>query len=134
MVLEGRILCFRSYKNNQLKVNLWLVGAWERKKEHIFCNVSFVQNKFSFNVCFITLYRVLNKLSGYILVYILKNITSSTFLLLFKIKSQVKSPQCILHSFIAYSEKKQYWFIKTVGWLYLINITVEPEVSQIFQH
>ena len=39
------------------------------------------------------MYRVLNKLSKYICFYISKNITSHTFLLVFKI---VKSLECIL--------------------------------------
>ena len=31
-VLEGRTLCFSSYKNRKLKVKLWWVGACKRKK------------------------------------------------------------------------------------------------------
>ena len=36
LVLERRTLCFSSYKNGKLKVNLWWVGARERKKKAFF--------------------------------------------------------------------------------------------------
>ena len=64
-------------------------GSW--KKVH-FCTVYFVRRNF-FNMCLISMYSVLNTSSEYIYFYVSKNITSFTFLLVFKI---AKSFQCIL--------------------------------------
>ena len=47
--LERWILCFSSYKNNKLNVNLWWVGAWERKKEGLFLPFILSQGNF-FNI------------------------------------------------------------------------------------
>ena len=45
-VLERQTLFFSAYKNRKFKVKLWWVGACERKKEGIFCNVYFAQRIF----------------------------------------------------------------------------------------
>ena len=45
-LLEKQNLCFSSNKNRKLKVKLWWVGAWKRKKEEIFCTVYCVWRKF----------------------------------------------------------------------------------------
>ena len=63
-----------------------------RKKERIFCTVYSVRRKFFQDICFISMYTVLNTLSKHTYFYISKNITSYTFLLVFKI---VESLQCI---------------------------------------
>ena len=65
----------------------------QAKKEGIFCTVYFVRSKFFKHLCFISMYGMLNTLSEYICFYMLKNITSQIFLLVFKI---VESLQCIL--------------------------------------
>ena len=91
-VLERRILCFSSYKNHKLKVKIRWVGPRERKRVH-FLYLLFCPKEIFFNI------RVLSKCKVYwthfqnLHTLILKNITSYTFLLVFKI---VKSLQCIL--------------------------------------
>ena len=57
----------------------------QKKKEFIFCAVYFVRRKFFKDLCFISMYSVLNTLSDDTYFYISKNITSYTFLLVFKI-------------------------------------------------
>ena len=47
--LERWILCFSSYKNHKLKVNLWWVGAWEKKKGGPFLPFILSQGNF-FNI------------------------------------------------------------------------------------
>ena len=67
----------------------------QKKKKGIFCTIYFVQrNFFFFNIYFISMYSILNTLSEYKHLYISKNITSYTFLLVFII---VESLQCILN-------------------------------------
>ena len=69
-VLERRTLFFSSSKNRKLNAKLWWVGARERR---IFLHRLFVQKEF-FNVCFISMYSVLNKLSKiYILFHFKKH-------------------------------------------------------------
>ena len=71
-------LCFSLYKNCELKVKLWWVGAREWKK-CIFVSLNLSEGSF-FNICvFISMYSVFNKLSEYIQFCISKNITSYTF-------------------------------------------------------
>ena len=77
-VLERRALCFNSCKNRKLIVKLWWVRARKRKKRAF-------------------LYRLFWILSEYTYFYISKNITSYTFLLVFK---SVKSLQCILNEYL----------------------------------
>ena len=77
-VLERRALCFNPCKNRKLIVKLWWVRARKRKKRAF-------------------LYRLFWILSEYTYFYISKNITSYTFLLVFK---SVKSLQCILNEYL----------------------------------
>ena len=94
--LETQTLCFNSYKNWKLKLR-W-VGTQESKKRAFF--VQFILSKgIFFNICFISMYSVLNTISQYTYFYISKNKTSYTFLLAFKI---VESLQFIvkLHTII----------------------------------
>ena len=87
-VLESWTLCFSSYKNCELKVKLWWVGARKKKKSMHFYNVCFTWRKFSQYISEgnTSKYSVLNKLSEYIYFYISKSISSYIFLLLvFKI-------------------------------------------------
>ena len=56
------ILFFSSYKNHKLKSKLWWVGACERKKECIFCNIHLVWRNFLLFVFLNIKYSVLNKL------------------------------------------------------------------------
>ena len=63
--LERQTLCFDSYKNRKLKVKLWWIGALEIKKG-IFCIVYFVRRGCFFeDICFISLYSILNTLYTY---------------------------------------------------------------------
>ena len=57
-------LVVSSYKNRELKVKLWWVGAHERKKSALFCNIYFVLRKFFLNLCFISMYWVLHKIQN----------------------------------------------------------------------
>ena len=78
-LLERRTLCFSWYKNRELKVKLWLVGARERKEECIFCNDYYLRGDFFKHFFFyLNVYSVLNKFSIYIFLYISKNITLYT--------------------------------------------------------
>ena len=72
---------FSSYKNCDLKVNLGGGGA--RKKRVHFLQHLFCAKEFLFNIRFISMYKVLNKLSEYIYFYISKNITSYAFVACF---------------------------------------------------
>ena len=104
-------------KNCKLKVKLWWVGACKRKG--IFCTVYFVWRKF-----FKHLHSVLSTLSE-IHICISKNITSNTFLLVFKI---VQSLQCILEGnlislhFLDVSMLKWYFYCFHVFWKYLWKV------------
>ena len=53
------------------------VMSWSsrKKREDIFCTVSFVRKEFFQDLCFISIYRVLNAISEYTYFYISKNIT-----------------------------------------------------------
>ena len=57
-------LVVSSYKNRELKVKLWWVGAHERKKSAFFCNIYFVLRIFFLNLCFISMYWVLNNIQN----------------------------------------------------------------------
>ena len=103
-LLQRSALCFSSYKNCKLKVKLWWVGA--AKKKWNFCNVCFVRRNFFKDLCFISMYGVLNTLSEYIHFYIWRNITSYTFVACFQnrlhcILNGNRLPYCI--SFNTYS-------------------------------
>ena len=50
IVLERRTLCFSSFKNRKLKVNLWWVGARERKKRASFVPFIFPEGN-CFKIC-----------------------------------------------------------------------------------
>ena len=61
--LERQTLCFSSYKNSKLKVKLWWVGSRDRRKRSFF--VLFILSKGNFfNICFISMYSVLNRLQN----------------------------------------------------------------------
>ena len=94
--LERQTLGFSSYKNRKLKVKLWWGGARQRKKRAFLVPFVLSERNFFKNLCFISMYSVLNTLSEYTYFYISKNITSYTFLLVFKI---LESLQCILKTF-----------------------------------
>ena len=69
------------------------VMSWssQKKKETIFCTVYFVRREFIYDLCFISVYNVLNTLSEYTYFNISKNI--HTLLLL--VSKIMKSLQCI---------------------------------------
>ena len=50
IVLERWTLCFSSYKNLKLKVQLWWVGAHERNKSAFFVKTILPEGNF-FNIC-----------------------------------------------------------------------------------
>ena len=58
-------------------------------------------------MCFISMYSVLNTLLQYTYFYISKNITSYTFLLVFKI---VVSLHCVSLKELHKTDKRQHWF------------------------
>ena len=74
-VLERWNLIFSSYKNCKLKIKLRWVGELAKEKSRNFCNVYFVQRKFFWRMCFISMYSVFNKLLKYMCFCIAKNIT-----------------------------------------------------------
>ena len=65
-LLERCTMCFSSYKNCELKVNLWWVEVRERKKTVFFVNDYVVRRNYFQHFCFISIYSVLNNLSEYI--------------------------------------------------------------------
>ena len=93
-VLERRTLCFSWYVNRELKIKLWWFGARRRIKRAFLYRLFCLNNCFLKNWRFISVYSVLNKLSEYKYFYMSKNITSYTFLLIFK---NVESLHCILN-------------------------------------
>ena len=56
-----------------------------KEKEGIFCTAYFVAGKIFEHLCLITMYSVLNTISEYTRLYLSENITSYTFLFVFKI-------------------------------------------------
>ena len=101
-VLKRWTLRFSWYKNCQLKVKLWWVGARERKRNCIFWK-AFYSTEFFKYFCFVSMYSVLNKLSEYI-TYTFKYQKALPHTLLFCclfLKSS-KSLQCIL-------KQSQFW-------------------------
>ena len=75
-IMENSTYSFRetnmwlsSYKSRKLKAKLWWIGARERKQICVFFK----------DLCFFSMYRVLNTLSENTLFWITKNITSCTF-------------------------------------------------------
>ena len=95
-VLERRTLCFSSYKNRKLKVKLWWAGARKRKKRAF--SVLFFFSEWNFFNIYVLSQCIVHwrDFSEYTYFYITKNITSYTFLLVFKI---VESLQCVLNTF-----------------------------------
>ena len=88
------------FREMNLKVQLTSESQTESKTDELelatekfFCTVYFVWRKFFKHLCFISMYSILNTLSEYTYFSISKNITSYSFLLVFKI---VESLQCIL--------------------------------------
>ena len=88
------------FREMNLKVQLTSESQTESKTDELelatekfFCTGYFVWRKFFKHLCFISMYSILNTLSEYTYFSISKNITSYTFLLVFKI---VESLQCIL--------------------------------------
>ena len=86
-------LALQLIQESQIKRKSVMSWSSQKKKESIFCIVYFVRRNFFLHLSFVSMYSVLNTLSEYTYLYISKNITSYTFLLLFKI---VESLQCIL--------------------------------------
>ena len=64
-VFERRTSCFSSYKNRKLKVNLWQVGVRERKKRVFFVPFILSEDNFFKDLCFMSVYSVMNTLSEY---------------------------------------------------------------------
>ena len=89
-VLERRTLCFSLYKNCKLKIKLWWVGARERKKRSFFVPFISFEGNFLQDLCFISMYSVLNTHSEYTYQ---KTLLHTLLLLVFKI---LESLQCIL--------------------------------------
>ena len=54
-------------------------GSSLKKIEGIFCTTYFIRREVLQDLCFISMYSVLNTLSEYTYFYMLKNVTSYTF-------------------------------------------------------
>ena len=67
--------------------------SWSLRKKYVFCNVLFVQNFFLTFIFYLNVQWIEYFLKFYIMLHV-KNITSNTFLLVFKI---VESLQCIVN-------------------------------------
>ena len=93
-VLEGRTLCFGSYKNQIKSKTVMTWSSW-KKKEGIFCTVYFVRRKF-FNICVLSQCIVywIHFQNIYTFTY-QKTLLCTPLLLVFKI---VESLQCILNN------------------------------------
>ena len=68
-VLERWTMCFSSYKNCELELKLWWVEACKRKMSAFFVMFILSEGNF-FNLYFISMYNLFNKLSEYIYFYI----------------------------------------------------------------
>ena len=86
IVLDKQALCFSSYKNRKLKIKLYK----RYNEKGIFFVLFILSGGNFFNICFISMYGLLNTLVEYTYFYISKNITSYTFLLHFKIMESLK--------------------------------------------
>ena len=49
---DMNVLCFSSYKNRELKVKLWWIRNYDRKKEFIFRSVYFVRRNSFLTIVF----------------------------------------------------------------------------------
>ena len=107
-------MSFSSHKNRELKVKLWWVGACERKKRAFFVTFILSEGNFS-NICVLS-HCIENRTNVqniyFIYFYISKNITSYTFLLVFK---NVESLQCILNLFTNPTTHHVYSTLKRRG-------------------
>ena len=72
-------------EESQIKSKAVMSWSSGKKKQGIFCIVSFVQRELFQDLCFISMYSVLNTLSEYTDFYISKKITSYTCCLLLKL-------------------------------------------------
>ena len=86
-------LVLQFIERSQIRSRTVMSWSSRKKKKRAFF-VPFIFPKEIFNICFISMYSVLNTLSEYTYFYISKNMTSYTFLLVLKI---VESLQCILN-------------------------------------
>ena len=96
IVLKRRTLCFTWYKNRKSKIKQWWAGPRQIKKRVFLYRLFWLKEIFLTIVFYL---NVLNTISEYTYCYISKNITSDTFLLVFKI---AESPQYILKYFSAF--------------------------------
>ena len=92
-VLERWTFCYSSYKNHKLKIKLCWDGACKRNKRAFFVPFILFERNF-FNICVLSQYIVswMPFQNIHTLLKNIRNITSYTFCLFFKI---VESLQCI---------------------------------------
>ena len=64
-LLDRQTLCFNWYENRELKIRLWWAWARERKKTAFFNVYSYIR-KIQQRLYFISVYRILNKLSEHL--------------------------------------------------------------------
>ena len=81
--LDRYTLCFSSYKNCDLKMKLFWVGARKRKKS-VFVTFILYKGNFFLHLCFISTYRVF---SEYIYFYMSKDVISNTCVFLKSLKA-----------------------------------------------
>ena len=86
-----------------------------KKKEGIFCTAYFVRREFFKDLCFISMYSVLNTLSEYTYLYILKTITSYAFVAYFQ--NRRKPSVCPEMSVNLSNNKKSESLITHVGYV-----------------
>ena len=88
--VEKKYINFNNYETKSKMENPtqnWeTVMSWSSRKKKVgICTFILSDEIFFQHICFISMYSVLNTLSDYTFFYILKNITSYNFVLVFKI-------------------------------------------------
>ena len=71
-------------KELQIKSTSVMNWSSRKRKESIFCTIYFVRRKFFLNLCFISIYSVLNTLSEYTYFYMSKILLHTLFCLFLK--------------------------------------------------
>ena len=107
-VSERRTLCFSSYKNRKLKVNLWWVGVCERKKLASFVPFFFTQRKFFLTFVFYLYWIYFQNIHTFTYQ---KTLLYKLFCLFLKF---VKSLQCILKKYLRNVWATLTYFIRSL--------------------
>ena len=100
-------LCFNSYKNPEIKIELWWVGARERKISAFFATHILHEGNF-FNICVYINAECIEQTWKCKYFYISKTITSYTFVAYFKTFENV---ECILKCLFSFN--LEFLFVKS---------------------